>query len=456
MQSAELIAAMATAPVGSAIGIVRLSGEGVRELIVRLLHRPDGRPRFASAAELSPRRIYHGLIHDGEGQPVDEVLVHLAFAPASYTGEDTAEISGHGGAACQRRLLDAVLTAGARHAGAGEFTRRAFLNGKLDLTRAEAVAELIEARGERLRNVAFARLRGSVAPAAGELRDALLDLTARVEAWIDFPEDDVDALELDALAEELATLRQTLDQAVDASRRHVILVRGADLAIVGRPNVGKSSLFNRFCGEERAIVDDGPGTTRDVVSETISLAGLPFALHDTAGLRDASGVEAAGVSRATALISQADLILAVFDGATPAESEDHHLLERTASRSRLLVVNRCDLPRSFDLPLPPGETAYFVSARTGEGIPALQEAILAQFSLAPPESLLATNARQLDCLEEAGRALADAELTARNHGTVDLIAEGIRQAARDLSRMLGLEYTEDLLDRIFSRFCIGK
>lgn len=454
--SSETIAAMATAASGSAIGIIRLSGPDVRNVIQHVLHRPDGTRRFASLQKIKARKVYFGLIHDATGQVIDEVLVHLAFNPASYTGEDTAEISGHGGAACQRKLLDVILSAGARHAEPGEFTRRAFLNGKLDLSRAEAVADLVQASGERLRESAFARLRGSLAPAVTEIQDQLLDLAAQVEAWIDFPEDDVDLVVLAAIADELQQIIAVMNEAVEKSRNHVLFHSGVDIAIAGRPNVGKSSLFNQLCGEDRVIVDAVAGTTRDVVSETLSLGGLPVTLHDTAGLRGAEGVEAAGVSRATGLLPRMNLILVVFDGASALTEEDYRTLELTAGLPRILVINRIDLPAMINLEALKGEPYLSVSAKTGAGLHELQAAILTHFELAPAEGLVAANARQLDCLEEAIRSLTDAEETARSNGTIDLVAEGIRQAGRSLSELLGQEYTEDLLDRIFSRFCIGK
>lgn len=452
----DTIVACATPP-GGALALVRVSGPRAFAVGRALLFRRDGRPRFPEGAPIPPRRMIFAVARDSAG-PFDEALAHFAVSPASYTGEDTLEITCHGGAPTVARLLAACRAAGCRMAGPGEFTRRAFLNGRIDLLRAEAVGDLCAARTERARAAAFLQGSGAHAAALCALRGTLLDLSARVEAWLDHPEEDVEPAAPDELAGRLRAIESALDAALSRARGQIALREGAEIALLGRANAGKSSLFNRLLARDRAIVDPAPGTTRDVVSEPADLAGFPVLLHDTAGLRATEGgAEAEGIRRTRALAAAVPLRLVVFDGSAPASADDREALA-AAPAPRILVINKIDLPRRFDPALlPSGEPPVEVSCATGAGIDRLIAEIGRALGDAPPEEgLVVTNARQAECLADALAAVREAAGALATGLPFDLAADSLRRAARAVSAILGDDYTEELLDRIFAKFCIGK
>lgn len=439
----DLIYALAT-PVGGAIAVVRLSGTGAKKLLYTVF---TGRG--------APREMAYGRIVNEAGEPLDQAMAAFFPAPRSYTGEDMAELYLHGGQTTVRRVL-ALLGRHARGARPGEFTERAFLNGKLDLAQAEAVMDLINAGAERSANSALAQLTGRLSERIAAVEAQLLDALSGLEAAIDYPEeleDDVTS----ALPGVLAAAEAELAALIGAGLSGRVLREGARVALIGRPNAGKSSLLNALAGAERAIVTQFAGTTRDVLEEAVSMDGIPVTLFDTAGIRAADDpVERIGVERARRAAERADLLLLCFDAAAPLSEEDEALLAETAGRSRLAVCCKGDLPALWEAEAlsPYGIEALAVSAETGEGLAALRRAIAA--SIAPAaESALVTNARHIEALQRAAASVSDAEKSAG--GTEpELVATDLREALAALGQITGRETSADLIERIFSKFCVGK
>ena len=439
----DLIYALAT-PVGGAIAVVRLSGTGAKKLLYTVF---TGRG--------APREMAYGRIVNEAGEPLDQVMAAFFPAPRSYTGEDMAELYLHGGQTTVRRVL-ALLGRHARGARPGEFTERAFLNGKLDLAQAEAVMDLINAGAERSANSALAQLTGRLSERIAAVEAQLLDALSGLEAAIDYPEeleDDVTS----ALPGVLAAAEAELAALIGAGLSGRVLREGARVALIGRPNAGKSSLLNALAGAERAIVTQFAGTTRDVLEEAVSMDGIPVTLFDTAGIRAADDpVERIGVERARRAAERADLLLLCFDAAAPLSEEDEALLAEPAGRSRLAVCCKGDLPALWEAEAlsPYGIEALAVSAETGEGLAALRRAIAARIAPAA-ESALVTNARHIEALQRAAASVSDAEKSAG--GTEpELVATDLREALAALGQITGREASADLIERIFSKFCVGK
>lgn len=439
----DLIYALAT-PVGGAIAVVRISGPGAEALLKRVF---TGRG--------APREMAYGRVVDGAGETLDEAMAAFFPAPRSYTGEDMAELYLHGGQVTVRRVL-ALLGCHARSARPGEFTERAFLAGKMDLAQAEAVMDLINAGAERSAKSALAQLEGRLSARITDVERELLDALSGLEAAIDYPEeleDDVTS----ALPEVLAAAERELQALAGAGLSGRVLREGARVAIVGRPNAGKSSLLNALAGAERAIVTQFAGTTRDVLEETVSMEGVPVTLYDTAGIRAADDpVERIGVERARLAAERADLLLVCFDAAAPLTEEDLALLRETEGRPRIAVCNKSDLPAlwSAETLAAQGISACSVSAETGEGLAALRHAIAVR--VAPEqESALVTNARHIEALQLAAAAVAEARQNAGG-AELELVATDLREALSALGQITGRTAAADLIERIFSKFCVGK
>ncbi len=432
----ETIAAVATPAGRGGIGVVRVSGPAVRHIAKALLGEPPP-PRHASFV----------TFHNTRGEAVDRGIALFFPAPRSYTGEDVLELQGHGGPVVVQEVLGACLDAGARLAEPGEFTRRAFLEGRIDLAQAEAVADLIDAASREAARSAVRSLSGEFSAAIDGLRVKIVELRALTEAMLDFPEEEIDALHRkDALAR-LAALRRALEEILAKSRQGSILRRGVHVVLAGAPNVGKSSLLNRLAGEERAIVTPIPGTTRDALREPVQIDGVPLTLVDTAGLR-ASGdrIEQLGMERTRREVASADIVLLVAE-ATMAPVPVAGI---PADAARLMVYNKIDLHPAFTAPA----GALTVSARTGAGLDALRKAILdaAGWSNAG-ESVFLARERHVRALRACEQHLERAaSLTDR----WELFAEELRLAHDQLGRITGSFTSEDLLGEIFSRFCIGK
>ena len=456
--TADTIAAIST-PIGEAgIGIVRLSGSAAEPIVRRLFRPHHPRPAWQS------HRLYLGRIIDPAGEIIDEVLVSVMRAPHTYTREDVVEINCHSGYGVLRRILDLALAAGARLARPGEFTLRAFLSGRIDLTQAEAVLEVISARTETHVQVAADHLHGGLGRRLSRVRQDLLDLLARVEAALDFPEE-AGELSPSALREGLEAQQRSLAALTDTYEAGRLLREGLLVVIAGRPNVGKSSLLNRLLDMERAIVTEIPGTTRDLVEESITLGGVVVRLSDTAGLRPARDrVEELGIERTRERLAQADLVLYLVEAGAPAAPEDAAALADLTGRRGLLVINKIDLaPTRADEALT-GMTSWPaipISARTGQGIEALKAAIAAQ-TLAgglKVQGQMITQARHhqhlrqcLICLGQARELLGpDAQ-----EPPWELVALETAGAIRELGEITGEEVGETILDRIFGQFCLGK
>jgi tRNA modification GTPase len=450
----ETIAAIATPPGRGAVALLRVSGEDALAVASRVF-RPGNAgaaPVPFNAAELRPRLQNFGAIVDGESV-VDEVLLTVFRAPASFTGEDVVEIGCHGGSLVTRRILELLLRSGAVAAGPGEFSRRAYLNGKLDLTQAEAIMDLIGAQSDLAMKAAARQLEGRLGERIRELHSRLLDLLAHLEAYIDFPEDDISPDTGEAMLARMRGAMEELNRLLATALQGRVLRVGARTVLSGAPNVGKSSLLNRLLGFERAIVSPVPGTTRDTLEETVMVRGWPLRLVDTAGLRDgADALEQEGIERARRQLEQADLVLGVFDGTLPAP--ESALLEE----ARLVrVLNKADLPEH---PSWGNVQAVRISCVSGQGMDDLEAAVEARLrgglGLADAESDVAINARHQDCLRRSLGFLEAAAKGLKEGLPPEFVAEELRAALDSSGEVVGKSNTEDLLGRIFSSFCIGK
>jgi len=455
-EAGETIAAIST-PLGEAgIGIVRLSGPAAESIARRLFRPYRPRPRWRS------HRLYLGHFLDSQGRVLDEVLLTLMRAPHSYTREDVVEIHCHSGYAVLRAVLGAVLAEGARLARPGEFTLRAFLSGRLDLTQAEAVLEVIQARTQASLRVAAAHLAGGLGRRLGELRASLLGILARIEAALDFPEE-AEEVSPEALEEGLTAARRHLEELLATYRQGRLLREGLEVVLAGRPNVGKSSLLNRLLDADRAIVTDIPGTTRDVIEEAITLDGVALRLSDTAGLREARDpVEELGVARSQERLARADLIIYLVDGSQPLAEEDVQILRQLAGRPGLVAVNKIDLPRQLNLQDLRRCSSYpkvEISALSGQGLEELKKALvdLALGGGLRPEGDLITQARHHELLARAQEALGRGEeLLGRPELPWELVALEVREALQALGEITGEEVGDAVLEQIFSQFCLGK
>jgi tRNA modification GTPase len=449
----ETIAAIATPPGEGGVGLVRISGSEAGRVLKECFVDARGRRR----AVFQPRRLYLGFIINQAGERVDQVLAVYMPRPYSYTGEDVVEISGHGGPLVMRELLNVVLSHGVRLADPGEFTQRAFLAGKIDLTQAEAVIDLIRAKSRSALRQAERHLEGELSRAIGEVRERLLGLLAQIAVSLDYPEEDLPELAIETMGAEVDAALWRLNELLETSFAGRVLREGLNVVIVGRPNVGKSSLLNRLTGKQRAIVTEVPGTTRDVIDEFFLIDGIPIRLVDTAGIRVTDDpVERIGVNLAEEALQQADLALVILDQSVPLEDEDRQILTLTGARPRIVVCNKIDLPQAADLPT--GHEMVPVSARTGEGIEVLRQRI-ANFVLAgklQPDSLMIVNTRQEQLLRQAISALQDVRRGLDEGAMPDMLEIDLRAAWESLGVMIGEAVREDVVREIFARFCVGK
>ncbi len=462
----ETICAIAT-PVGEGgIGIVRISGENAVAYASELIRLRSGRALTA----VQSHTLHHADVFDFAlapiephrgSLPLDEALVVLMRAPHSFTAEDVVEIHCHGGPLVLQSLCEGLVRRGARLAEPGEFTKRAFLNGRLNLTQAEAVLDTIRAKTTGSLRIAQEQLRGALSKEVDRMRETLIGLLAHVEAAIDFTEEDLAFVQPDELARSLRQTKTEVSRLAKTYEEGRVLREGVAAAIIGRPNVGKSSLLNALLGADRAIVTAVPGTTRDVLEEVLNIRGIPVRLLDTAGLRETDDlVEHEGIKRSRAAIDQAELLLVMLDGSFPLGAEDHDLLALGPDKTLVVVVNKTDLPsRIHDSELAEFKSVIRISAKTGAGLEDLRDTIrgvVGRGGLEPGEAAMVTRMRHRTSLVNAESALAKAieSVTAQLSG--EFIAMDLRGALDALGEITGAITTDDILDRIFREFCIGK
>jgi tRNA modification GTPase len=443
----DTIVAIATPAGRGGIGVVRLAGPEAKQIaapILRLRHPLE-----------AGRAIFGELIDPETGERIDEVVVTYFEKPHSYTTDDIVEISAHGSPVVLRHIVELALARGARLAEPGEFTMRAFLNGRIDLTQAEAVRDLIESQTLFQAKVAAQQLEGALSKRLQPIKIQLVQLIATMEAGVDFAEDDVSVLPGEEIQKRIAAVRTPLEELRGSFAYGKMVHEGLTLAIVGRPNVGKSSLFNRLVERERAIVTATPGTTRDLVSETVAIGGIPVRLIDTAGIRAARDeAESIGIRKSFEALADADLVLVVQDAAQPEHAEDAALLERVIGRNSLQVLNKADLN-----PARNGSGVLRTSAITGEGIPELRAEILKHVAGekgTQQESGFLTNSRHQQLVDDSLKALGAASFAVRNNTPHEMILLDLYHALRPLDSITGETTADDILNLIFSSFCIGK
>lgn len=451
------IIAIATAPGKGGIGVVRISGPNLSSFIQTLFNK-----------ELTPRHAYYLPFTDIQGNTIDEGIVLYFKTPNSYTGEDVIELQGHGGPAVLKRILNNCLEAGKainlRHAQPGEFTQRAFLNDRLDLAQAEAVADLIEASSEAAARSAIASLSGTFSNEINQLNNRIIHLRMLVEATLDFPEEEIEFLEKYQAAQTLADLKAELENITNQAQQGMILREGLHVVLAGQPNVGKSSLLNALAGDEIAIVTDVAGTTRDKIGQQIHIQGVPIHIVDTAGLRETTDVvESIGIARTWAELEKADVILHLLDARQPNDELDTNITQRLPANTPVLIVrNKVDLLDNKNANKTASnnkKSGYLnISAKTGSGLEELRKALLDIAGWAPgAESPWLARQRHLDALQHANTHLnIAAEHASYNDQVLDLFAEELRLAHESLSSITGKFTSDDLLGEIFSSFCIGK
>lgn len=445
----DTIVAIATPPGRGGIGIVRISGPAAHSIAGRLTRREAPfEARRATVARLT-----------GESGAIDRVVVTAFATPHSYTGEDVAEISAHGSPVLLRAIVAEAMHAGARLANPGEFTLRAFLNGRIDLVQAEAVRDLVDSVTPLQARAAFDQLEGTLTESIREIDARVFDLCARLEASLDFPEEGYHFVTEPRAGDEIAALGARVSTLLSDAERGRLIRDGLHVVIAGRPNSGKSSLFNRLAGAGRAIVTDVPGTTRDLLTETVEIGGVPVTIVDTAGVRAVPGdaIEAEGIARAAAARRVAAAVLVVLDGAAPLTGEDRALLTETADVPRVVVANKSDLQAAWSA----GDIdagLVRISALTGEGLDRVRAHLIAVMGGSPSDRELpaVTNMRHIELLERTRGALARAEAAARDGASEEFVLADLSEARGLLEEVTGTRTADDVLGRIFASFCIGK
>ncbi|GAA0781243.1 tRNA uridine-5-carboxymethylaminomethyl(34) synthesis GTPase MnmE [Hathewaya limosa] len=458
MKEFDTIAAVATSMGEGGISIIRLSGGKAIDIIDKIFRGKNNR----SIKDIKTYTMRYGYIVDGEGKDLDEVIVTYMKGPRSFTAEDTIEINCHGGVVVTNSILKEVIKAGARLAEPGEFTKRAFLNGRIDLSQAEAVIDIIQAKTELSAKSAVMQSEGKISKEISELRDRLLGVIAHIEATVDYPEDDLEEVTNEQATKDLTEILQKIDELLEYAEEGKIIREGLKLVIVGKPNVGKSSLLNALLREKRAIVTDVPGTTRDVIEEYINLSGVPVQIVDTAGIRETEDiVEKIGVEKSKEKIEEADLIVFMMDLSREIDEEDMEIFNHIKDKNYVVLLNKSDLDSKVKedvLDLLPKEKVYKISAKTGEGIDTLKNIIKDMFFKGEINSddIFITNNRHKEALIRAKENLESSLDTLRTVFAIDLASIDLRNAWSNLGEITGDTLEEDIIHKIFSKFCLGK
>lgn len=449
----DTIAAISTALGVGAISIVRLSGPDAIEIVNNCFTGKN--------LEKAPSHtIHYGHIKDKD-EVIDEVLISVMKSPKTYTTEDVVEINCHGGIISTKRILETMLTHGARLAEPGEFTKRAFLNGRIDLVKSEAVMDIIDSKSEEANKLALSQLSGSTSNMIHNFREKLKQLLASIEVNIDYPEYyDIEVVTKDQIKNELKEMKKELEKVIKESKNSTLIKEGIKTVIIGRPNVGKSSILNKLLEQEKAIVTDIAGTTRDIVEGDIYLDGILLNIIDTAGIRDTEDVvEKIGVEKSLSMIDDADLVIVVLNNNEELTKEDQEILEKTKNKERIIVINKNDLPRKINIKDQELENIVETNANTVEGIKELKEKIVELFELETIKSkdyTYLTNARQISLAKQAYQSLKEAEESLKDNLPIDMIEIDLKDAFDLLGEIIGETYSEEILDHLFANFCVGK
>lgn len=457
----DTIAAIATAYGEGGIGIIRLSGEGSKKVLDKIF--VPNKSQYTES--IVNKRLYYGHIVDPENsQVVDEVLAVYMKAPATYTAEDVAEIYCHGSIVALRKTLALALRNGARLAEKGEFTKRAFLNGRLDLSQAEAVIDIVKAKTDKTFDVALKQMEGALSERVREIRQVLMDLLVDITVNLDYPDEDIEIMTYQRLCESTLQIGDMIEKLLSTAGTGRIIRDGLSVAIIGKPNVGKSSLMNSLLREARAIVTEIPGTTRDTIEEVISIKDIPVKLTDTAGIRETEDrIERIGIEKSKESFNRADLIIFIVDGSSPLTREDRKILSKLEGRKVIVLINKTDLglqaeEEEIKICLPHAKVIR-ASIRNHIGIDELEREIVSMVyggQVKQEESLLVTNVRHIELLEKAKTAIRDAHNMAGNSEALDFIEIDVRRCWELLGEIIGESVTEDIIDQVFARFCLGK
>ena len=456
MKQNETISAIATATGSAGIGIIRLSGKTAIEIADKIFCAANHK----KLRDVDAGRIIFGHVKDFDGEIIDEVIILIMRAPKSYTKEDVVEIQCHGGSEVLREILNLTFKAGARPAERGEFTKRAFLNGRIDLSQAQAVLDVIQAKTSAALNIAQNRLSGKTSKKISDIRQNILNVLAHIDALIDFPEDDIDDVILNEMDEKISAQIDELEKFLKNRRQGKILREGLSTAIIGKPNVGKSSLLNFLTDSDRAIVTEIPGTTRDSIEEFVNIGGVPLKIIDTAGIRNSGDVvEQIGIDRARDVAANAELILALFDGSRPLTDEDEEIFKLLKPDASIILITKSDLPQvvtSAQIEKFSPEKVILISTKNSAGIDELLTEITKKVGVIDVESTFVRDEREADILRRAVNHLNSARETIKSDVGIDFVSIDLRAALELFGEITGETVTEDVINEIFSKFCIGK
>ncbi|HCL49542.1 MAG TPA: tRNA uridine-5-carboxymethylaminomethyl(34) synthesis GTPase MnmE [Clostridiaceae bacterium] len=460
MLTDDTIAAISTALGEGGIGIVRISGDKSMNILKKVFKSAKGK----DVSKLHSYSMMHGYIVDPKtNEKIDEVIVSYMKKPSTYTREDVVEINCHGGMIAVRRVLQLTLDNGARLAEPGEFTKRAFLNGRIDLSQAEAVMDLIRAKTDESMKIALEQSEGKLSKQVEKINNKILDILAHIEAEVEFSEEDIDKVVNEKVIKDCEEVKGQMEDLLKNADKGKILREGLNVIIVGKPNVGKSSLLNALLEEKRAIVTDVPGTTRDTIEEYINIDGIPVKLIDTAGIREARNeVEKIGVERTKECIDKADLILFMIDGSREIDDEDMKIVEIAKNRDVIVIINKHDLPMNVDIEYIKktfyNKPVLYVSVKTNEGISSIKEEItnFVYKGKVSVKDIYVTNIRHKKALNDAIESIENGITTIKNGYPIDMASIDIKDAYLKLGEITGKTVSEDIIDRIFTNFCIGK